>query len=287
MTAFILLGRNISLMQEGIKLVYVFDGKMPELKFKTVENRKEAKDIAREKYEKAKEQEDIELMKRYSQQLTKLTPEIKQESIELLTALGIPCIIAPSEAEAQASFLVKKGKGFAIASQDYDSLLFKAPKIIQNLTLARKRKTPSGFISINPELIELEKVLNFLDISHEQLICLGILVGTDYNVGGIKGIGQKKALDIVKKYKTPVDIFNSVNEQMKKQQEEGSGFEWKEIFQLFSKPDVRDFEIVFPKLNEEKVKKILLEKEFSEERINNQLEKLNEIKKENNQKKLF
>src|SRR3989344_1442237 len=199
--------RNINLMQEGLKLFYVFDGKMPKLKGGTIEKRAEIKEEAQAKYEKAKKEEDIEAMRRYSQQLARLTPEIAEESKELLEALGIQCFQAPGEAEAQASFLAKKGKCYAVASQDYDALLFQTPRLIQNLTLARKRKTVSGWIYISPEIIELEKVLNSLGINHEQLICLGILAGTDYNPGGIFRIGQKKALDIVRKFKYPVKIF--------------------------------------------------------------------------------
>ncbi len=278
--------RNINLMQEGLKLVYVFDGKMPGLKYGTNIKRIEAKEEAKEKYEKAKDEEDIEAMGKYAKQNIRLTKEIKEESIELLEALGIPCLQAPSEAEAQASFLAKKGKAYAVGSQDYDSLLFQTPRLIQNLTLSRKRKTVSGWVYISPEMIELEKVLNSLQINHEQLICLGILSGTDYNPGGVFRIGQKKALDIVRKYKYPVKIFQSVEEQLKAMPEEKQ-FDWQEIFELFKKPDVKDFEIKFPKINPEKVRKILVNRNFSEERINNSLERLNEARKEQGQKRLF
>jgi len=278
--------RNINLMQEGLKLVYVFDGKMPDLKFRTYEKREEVKEEAQSRYEKAKDEEDIEGMRKYSQQLARLTPKIKEESKELLEALGIPCLQAPSEAEAQASFLTKKGKAYATGSQDYDSLLFQTPRLIQNLTLSRKRKTVSGFIYISPEMIELDRVLNNLGINHEQLICLGILAGTDYNPGGIKGIGQKKALDIVRKYKYPVKIFDSVAGQIEMMPEENQ-FDWQEIFELFKKPDVENFEIKFPKINPEKVRKILISRDFSEERVSNALLRLAEEKEARKQKTLF
>ena len=274
-------------MQEGLKLVYVFDGEMPELKRKTIEKRLEAKAEAKAKYEEALSEEDIEKMKRYSQQLTKLTPQIKQESIELLEALGIQCVQAPSEAEAQAAYMARKGIVYASASQDYDSLAFGAPRLIQNLTLARKRKTPTGFVYISPEIIELEQVLNFLQINLEQLICLAILCGTDYNPGGVRGIGPKKALEIVRKYKEPVLIFRHVEDKIKAQEQEGKSFDWQEIFPLFKKPNVKDVEISFPKLNEEKVRKILLDRDFSLERINSALDKLKMAKEEQKQKTLF
>ena len=271
--------RNLSLLQEGIKLVYVFDGKPPELKFKTREARIEIKNNAREKFEEAKIAEDYSAMKKYSQQMTKIDKEIIEESIELLEAMGIAVVIAPGEGEAQASYLAKNKDFYAVASQDYDCLLFGAPRLIQNLTLARKRKTVSGFIEVFPSLIELEKVLNSLQITYEQLICLGILVGTDYNPAGVRGIGQKKALDIILRYRQPAMIFKQFADL---------DFDWQEIFQLFKKPDInKDIKIEFPKINEDKVKRILMEHDFSEERIEKQLSKLKETKKKGAQKTLF
>ena len=282
--------RNINLLSEGIRLIYVFDGKPPALKYKTNLMRTEAKDEAREKYKEAMKKEDVEEMGRYAKQFVHLTKEIVDESKELLEAMGIAVVQAPGEAEAQAAYMARTDKSiYAVASQDYDSLLFAAPRLIQNLTLARRRKLASGsYVFISPELVELEKVLNLLQVNHEQLISIGILTGTDYNPGGVKGIGPKKALQIVIKYKYPAAIFNSVNEQIELQGLEGKGFDWQEVFELFKKPDVdRNFKVEFPKINENKIKEILLEHDFSGERIENQLAKLKDIKEQAKQRKLF
>lgn len=277
--------RNVNLLTEGINLVYVFDGKPPSLKYKIHELRRENRENASEKYEKAKQEENVELMKRYSSQLVRLNDEMIQESKELLEAMGIGIVQAPGEGEAEAAYLTRK-KAYATISQDYDSLLFGTPRLIQNLTIARKRKTFSGWIEINPEVIELEKVLNNLEINLDQLICLGILVGTDYNPKGIPGIGQKKALQLVKQYKQPVLIFKQLEEQLLSL-EEKDRFDWQEIFELFHKPDVKDFEFHFKKLDEDKIKKILVEEhDFSESRVDNQLEKLREIHEKKKQKSL-
>jgi len=279
--------RNIKLLEDGIKLIYVFDGKPPELKFKTHEERQSFREDAREKYEKAKANEDVEGMRKYSSQLIRLSNEMIEESKELLMAMGIAVVQAPSEGEAEAAFLCKHRREiFASASQDYDSLLFGAPKLIQNLTLSRKRKTISGYVEVKPELIEMEKVLDFLEINLDQLICLGILVGTDYNPKGIPGIGQKKALAIVRQFKQPVLIFKEMEERILSLSEEDR-FEWQDIFELFHKPDVKNFEIDFPKVDENKIKEILVEKhDFSDERIENQLEKLRELQEKKKQKTL-
>ncbi len=272
--------RNISLLCEGIKLVYVFDGKAPEQKAKIHEKRGYNRDIAREKYNEARQDEDLALMKRYSSQLIRLNDEILEESKDLLEAMGIAVVQASGEGEAEAAYLCRVNKEiYASVSQDYDSLLFGTPRLIRNLALARKRKTISGWVEVNPELIELEKVLNLLEINLDQLICLGILVGTDYNPRGIPGIGQKKALDIVKKYKQPVLIFKSVEEQILSLNEEDK-FDWQEIFRLFHKPDVKDAKFNFKKIDEQRIKSILVEKhDFSEERVEKQLEKLRELEK--------
>ena len=264
--------RNINLLSDGVKLVYVFDGDAPALKARTHKKRKEGRDSAEEKYNQAKQEEDMEAMRKYSSQLLRLDDEMIQESKELLKAMGIPVVQAPSEGESEAAYLCKvKKEIYASASQDYDSLLFGAPRLIRNLTLSRRRKTFSGFVEIKPEMIEIEKVLNALEINLDQLICLGILVGTDYNPRGIPGIGQKRALDIVRKYKQPIFIFKSIEEQMMSLPEEDR-FEWREIFELFHKPEVLDAEFKFDGIDEDKIREILVVKHnFSEERVNNQL----------------
>ena len=276
--------RNIALLSEGIKLVYVFDGKAPDLKAKTHKKRKEARDLAEEKYRKAESAEDDVMMKKYSSQLLRLDDSMIRESKELLEAMGIAVVQAPSEGEAESAYLAKKNKNvYACVSQDYDSLLFGAPKLIRNLTVSRRKKTMRGFVEVKPEIIELEFLLNEWGINIDKLICLGILVGTDYNPKGVPRIGQKKALDLVCKFETPAEIFESVREKIDGLSEEDK-FDWKEIFELFKNPESKDFEFVFPKVNKDKIKEILVERHnFSEERVEKQLERLKELAKKNSQ----
>lgn len=276
--------RNINLLLEGIKLIYVFDGKPPKLKQKTKEKRIEGKEKAREKYEAAKKRGDIFEMSKYAKSLTRLDKQKVKESKELLEAMGIQCVQAPGEGEAQAAALCNNKEIYAVASQDYDALAFGAPRLIQNLTLARRRKTVSGFVNINPEIIELEKVLNDLQINLDQLICLAILAGTDYNPKGVVGVGQKRALALVKSFKYPTQIFKQVENQIQEQEE---SFDWQEILTEFKKPKVKDFKIKFPKINEDKIRKILLKYEFSEKRVESGLERLRAERESRKQKTLF
>lgn len=274
--------RNISLLSEGVKLIYVFDGEYHILKGKTHDIRNEAKENMKEKYEESKEEGDMEGMRRYSSAFIKLNKEMIEESKELLEAMGIAIVQAPGEGEMQAAELVKMGEAYAVGSQDYDALVVGATRLIQNLTLARQRKTRSGIIYISPEMIEHGRVLNELGIDQDQLICLAILVGSDFNPGGVKGIGPKKALALVKQKKYPAIIFKELEEQGK------LDFNWQEVFEIFKKPNVKKEKPIFKKLDEEKIIDILVKRhDFSLERVQKQLDKLKESKKDSAQKKLF
>jgi flap endonuclease-1 len=242
--------RNMALLNEGIKLVYVFDGEYHPLKGQTHALRQDARDAAKEKYEQAKDEEDVEGMSKYSRGFVRLTKEMIEESKELLEAMGIGVVQAPGEGEMQCAALVKQGKAWAVASQDYDAIAVGATRLIQNLTLSRKRKTPSGVVYIAPEIIEYDKVLNELGIA------------------------------LVKQKKYPVSIFEEVQHLLT--------FDWKEVFSIFKQPNVSHEEIKMPKMNLEKIKEILVQRhEFSEDRINSQLDKLKESKEKNTQQTLF
>jgi len=276
--------RNIKLILEGVKLIYVFDGEAPELKGATREKRLEAKKLAKEKYEKAVAEEDIEAMGKYARSEVHLDEKKIKESKELLEAMGIAVIQAPGEGEAQASYIADNDGIYAVASQDYDCLMFKAPLLIQNLSMSRKRKTISGYKEVFPQVIKLDEVLKELGINQEQLICLGILSGTDYNPGGVKGLGPKKSLKLVKEFKTKENIFKAVEDNEKLE----LNFDWKEIYNEIANPNIdKNSKIIFPKINKDKIKEILIKYEFSEARIDNQLAKFDELKKAKAQKTLF
>ena len=280
--------RNMNLILGGIKLIYVFDGEAPELKGKIRESRKKLKLNALEKYKEAVRKKDIDLMGRYARADVFLDEQKIKESKELLEAMGVAVVQSPGEGEAQASLIAQRKEIYAVASQDYDCLMFKAPRLIQNLSLARKRKTISGYVEVYPQLIELFEVLKELEINQEQLICLGILCGTDYNEGGVKGLGPKKSLKIVKEFKTKEKIFNAIEKKESGLEKYEINFNWEQVYNEIENPTIdANLKIQFPKIDPKKIKKILLRYEFSEERINNQLEKLDEIKKQASQKTLF
>jgi len=263
-------------------LVYVFDGEAPKLKLSERESRISRKVIAQQKYKEAIAEENIEDMYKYSKQFMRLNQDMIDEAKELVSALGIPVVQAPSEAEGQVAYMCKKKLVHFAASQDYDSLLFGAPKLLRNLTLNQKRKVRGGKIVFTfLEFIELEEVLKELRLTQEQLIVLGILTGTDFNVGGVKGIGPKKALKLVKNYST-LNGFDKMFADL------NVDFNWREVYDIFANlPVEEDIKLKWESLDDDKVREILVEKhEFNLERINNSLNKYREENKNINQKGL-
>jgi len=256
-----------NLIEKGLKVCFVFDGKPPALKIYESEQRESRKKLAEKRLKKAKKAKDEGLMLRYSKQTSRLTREMSNEAKELIGAYGIPVIQAPSEAEAQCSFMCEKGDVDYVGSSDYDSFIYNAPRIVRNLTLSSRRRLPSGiYISVHPEVIELKDVLKSLEISQDQFIALSILVGTDYNPGGVKGIGPKTALKLVKQYKSFEDLFKEVKAE----------FDWKKIYAVFkSMPIMKNYQLNWTKLNQEKILKILVDKhEFNQERVEKGISRL-------------
>jgi flap endonuclease-1 len=280
-----LFSRFSNLMEKGIKFVFVFDGKAPELKREERERRKQLKIDASKLYEEAQQEENIENMKKYAARTAILSREMIEEAKEVISAMGMPIILAPSEGEAQAAHIVKCGDAYAVMSQDADSLLCGSPKTIRNLSITGRRKIAGthAFKNVVPELIKLHDNLEEMELTQNQLIVLAILVGTDYNYGGVKGIGPKKALALVKKHK---DNYDAVFDEVK--WKENFTMDWKKIFDTIKNmPVTNDYEIKFENPDEERIKKILVEEhDFSEERVNSSLEKLQKYKAQNQQKGL-
>jgi len=194
-----LLPRTTNLVSAGIEPVFVFDGKPHPLKAATLADRKMRRELAMEEWEQALEEGDMKKAFSKAQQTSKMTPEIRQSSMDLIERLGFPIIHAPSDGEAQAAYMCMKGDVWASASQDYDSLLFGAPTLVRNVTITGRRKLPGKdkYRDVKPEVIGSKGFLESLGISREQLVDMCILMGTDFNEG-IPGIGPKKGLKLVK-----------------------------------------------------------------------------------------
>ncbi len=267
-----LLYRTANLVKMGIKAVYVFDGAPPALKEVEIKRRAKVKEEALVKYERALQEGRIEEARSYAQMTSRLKDYMAEDSKRLLTLMGVPWLQAPSEGEAQAAYLAKKGDTNYCASQDYDSLLFGTPRLVRNVTISGRRKLPKKpvYVEVTPEIVELDQVLKELEITHEQLIDIGILVGTDFNPEGIKGIGPKTALKLIKQYGSL--------EKLPKLKEADFPVEPQRIREIFLNPKVTDnYKLTWKDPNVDGVVDFLCrERDFSEERVRKALKKMTE-----------
>ena len=265
-----LLYRNINFLSMGIKPVYVFDGKPPSLKTAEIERRKLGKKEATIKYEKAKAGGDLESARKYAQQTTSMQDTMVEDSKHLLDLFGIPHIQASADGEATAAYLNKIGKADAVASQDFDCVLFGAKKLVRNFTNSGRRKIPNRntYVDIEPEIISYQKNLDALGITGNQLIDIGILVGTDFNPDGFERIGPKTALKLIKEYGKLEDI-PQIQDQLKQ-------IEYRQIRDIFLHANVTEIgKIEFMDADYSGIVDYLAnERSFSQERVQASLNRL-------------
>jgi len=278
--------RTTKLMKYGIKPIFVFDGQPPQLKLEERKRRRALKEQARVKYEAAKEAKDMPQMKKFASRTAYLNKEMVAQAKELISLLGLPVVQAPSEGEAQVAHIVNRGDAYAAVSQDYDTLLYGCPRLIHNLSVAGRKKIPGklAYKTVKPEVILLKDLLDSLNINQEQLMMLSILIGTDYNKGGVHGIGPKKALKLVQKYKGKYDeLFTEVKFK------EHCVVSWREVYNTFKNmPLTDDYDVTFSPPKIDKLKEFLIERfDFSKLRIENALKDLEKEKAKQEQKSLF
>ena len=261
--------RTINLTEMAIKPIYVFDGTSPALKAAEIERRKQVKVEAVASYAKAAATGDKEKMRMYAQVATRMKDYMLNDSKTILDLMGLPWIQAPGEGEAQAAHMNRKGDADYCASQDYDSLLFGANKLLRNVTISGRRRRGKAIIEVQPEIVELQKTLTQCQITYEQLIDVGILIGTDFNPDGVKGIGPKKALKLIKRYSTLDKALPHI---------EKVSFVDKipEIREIFLHPKVTDdYKIDWKEPNEQGLLDFLCgQKDFGEERIKKAIERM-------------
>jgi flap endonuclease-1 len=262
--------RNINFLSLGIKPVYVFDGKPPSLKSAEIEHRKQNKKDATIKYERAISEGKMEDARKYAQQTTSMKDGMVDDSKKLLELFGIPYIQAPSEGEATAALLTTTGHADVAASQDFDSILFGAKKLVRNFTNSGRRKLPNRntYIEVEPEIIDYKKNLEELGIIREQLIDVGILIGTDFNPDGFERIGPKTAIKMIKEYGKLEDI-PQIQEQLQE-------IDYNAIRKIFLEPETANVDKI--EFNEVRFDAIIdylsNERSFSHDRVESSLKRL-------------
>jgi len=263
--------RTSNLVEMGIKPIYVFDGIPPTLKAAEIERRKQVKVEAVASYAKAVASGDTVKMRTFASMATSMKDYMRDDSKKLLDLMGLPWVQAPSEGEAQAAYMTKKGDADYCASQDYDSLLFGAPKLLRNVTISgtRRRAGTKTRVEVVPEVIELSKTLGQCELTREQLIDVGILIGTDFNPDGIKGLGPKTALKLIKQYGTIENAMPHIKNP-------NFPVEPNCIRKIFLHPEVTDnYKIEWIEPNEAGLIDFMYrEKEFGEDRIKKSLDRM-------------
>ncbi|MGC8850974.1 MAG: flap endonuclease-1 [Candidatus Micrarchaeia archaeon] len=273
--------RTCSLLEKGIRPVFVFDGEPSELKKRTIAERSALKHEAEEARREALERGDLEEAGMLAQRTARLSSKNVVEAKRLLDLMGVPWVQAPSEGEAQCAAMAAEGIVYAAASQDFDSLLFGAPVLVRNLALTGKRKVPrrNAFVDVLPEEFVLEDNLRRLGISRRKLVWIGLLSGTDFNAG-VYGIGAKKALKLVQSHDSFQEILGEIGEEM----------DWREVEEFFLNPPVRKVrgsELVFREPDREAVTAFMHgEHDFSVERVENALKRAFKEPKSSSQSQL-
>ena len=268
-----LLLRTTRLMADyDIRPVFVFDGKPPPLKMRTLEARRHYREKAREEWKEAVGRGDYSAAWSKAVTMNSLSQPMQEDARKVLTLLGIPYVQAPEEGEAQAAHMASHEDVWAANSRDYDSVLFGSPRLVRYVTISGQEFLPSKGIArpLIPELIQLQDLLESLGISREQLIDLAILVGNDFNEG-LHGVGPKTALKLIKEHGKLEELPDSYKNQLP------ANFE--EVRALFLNPHVTDdYKVEFTRLDSDGLRKFLCEERgFSPDRVELAIERMRQF----------
>ncbi|CAL0300164.1 unnamed protein product [Lupinus luteus] len=219
--------RTIRLLEAGIKPVYVFDGKPPDLKKQELAKRYSKRAEATEDLAEAIKADNKEDIEKFSKRTVKVTEQHNDGCKRLLRLMGVPVVEAPSEAEAQCAALCKAGKVYAVASEDMDSLTFGAPKFLRHLMDPSSKKVPVMEF-------EIEKILEGLNMTMDQFIDFCILSGCDY-CESIRGIGGITALKLIRQHSSIENVLDNIN---KERYQIPDDWLYQEARRLFKEPTV-------------------------------------------------
>jgi len=260
--------RNVNFLEAGILPSYVFDGRPPALKARTLAERAVRRTKAKDEWAQAASEGDVERARSKASQTSRVTNEIIDSARLLLTHMGIPVVQAPQEGEAQAAAMAAQGRVWAACSQDYDSLLFGAPRLVRNLNTTGRRRMPGGaYRDVAIELVELPQMLEANGLaSVEQLVDLCMMIGTDYNPG-IRGIGPKKGLKLIREHGSLEASLEAIGEAIPDKDE---------VRSLFLKPERMDVpELTWRAPDRDKVIELMCrDYGFSESRVSSSLDRL-------------
>lgn len=214
--------RTIRLVEAGLKPIYIFDGKAPEAKAKELAKRGGKRQDATDGLVAAKDAGNEEDIMKFSKRIVKVTRQHNEDCMKLLKLMGVPYVQAPGEAEAQCSEIVKGGLAYAVGSEDLDTLTFAAPIMMRYLTVSEAKKLPIAEYTHS-------KILEDMGLNNDQFIDFCILLGCDY-CDSIKGVGPKKALELIKEFGSIEGILEQIDREKYKVPENWNFVEARELF---------------------------------------------------------
>ena len=260
------LHRTATLLSMGIKPVYVFDGTSPELKADEMAARRARREEAEAAHTEALAAGDFALAQKMAARIMHYSPQMVEETQRLLDLMGVPWVTAAAEGEAQAAVMAAKGQLDVVATQDWDALLYGAPVLVRNLMDDGTKRY--GRV-VHAQSIGLEELLKTNDLSREQLVDLAIMIGTDYHPG-IKGIGPKTGLKLIKKHGTLEAVCEAKEQEIPERLEE-----IRAIFHNHPAVEVEDVALVQGQVDRQGLIQFLqTERQFSQRRMDQAFEKL-------------
>lgn len=272
-----MLTRTLRLMENGIKPVYVFDGKPPELKLGELAERRRKREEANANLAKAKEEGDQEAILKSTKATVKVTKEQNEQTKELLGLMGVPVVDAPSEAEATCAALCRDGKVHAAATEDADCLTFGTRLLVRNLMAAESQKK---------QIMEvcLERVLEQLNITMDQFIDFCILCGCDY-CDTLKGVGPSTAIRLIIQHGTLEKVLENLEPE--KVPQNFNYADARTFFRECEAVDTSKVQFEFKEPDFEGLAKFLIEgQSFAKERVDRYIERLKAAKSKTKQRPL-
>jgi flap endonuclease-1 len=283
--------RSLYLLENGMKVCAIMDGPPPVMKEKVLKERSKRREEAEKLRQEALDEDDMEAANKYAQASVSVTEQILDDTKKLFNLLGIPVITAVHDAEAQIAQMVRNNTLDSCISQDYDSFAFGAPHIIRNLSVSQRRLIGGKTIVVTPEQYYLEEILTGLNISRDQLILAGLLIGTDFN-NGIRGIGPKTALKLVKEYPTLEVLRPHIEEKFIT-----GDYSWdfyfpteaEDIMEYFKNPPFDETkEIKFNRVDQKAITEFLVdERGFNADNVANRLKKIMKMQKQSSLTSFF
>jgi flap endonuclease-1 len=262
------LHRTATLLAAGIKPVYIFDGTSPELKADEMAARRERRLEAEAVHKEALEAGDFALAQKMAARIMHYSPQMVEETQQLLDLMGVPWVTAAAEGEAQAAVMAAKGQLDVVATQDWDALLYGSPVLVRNLMDDGTKRY--GRV-VHAQSINLNNMLKETGLSRQQLVDLAIMIGTDYHPG-IKGIGPKTGLKLIKQHGTLEAVCEAKGQDVPERLAE-----IREIFLDHPAVDVDDSDLAQGQVDRKGLIRFLQEeRQFSQRRMDQAFEKLTE-----------